>query len=183
MNTDRPPGNFRTILQPSSEEAWRVRRRSRSNVLEMDRTAVAQPAWSRGENPPAPWLIEAGSRAEPGTRGHTRCFWHFGSRSAMDGPHMKVDNHDGGLLRLRIARRAGHSGIALRITSKEWERYHGLGERFDRLELSGRLIDCIVSNSASGGTGYKPIPLLYSNRYSQRFFPTPYPPSLSIPPP
>jgi len=180
MNTDRPPGNFRTILQPSSEEAWRVRRRSRSNVLEMDRTAAAQPAWSRDEHPPAPWLIEAGSRAEPGTPGRTRCFWHFGSRSAMDGLHMKVDNYDGGLLQLRIARRAGHSGIALRITSKEWERYHGLGERFDRLELSGRLIDCIVSNSASGGTGYKPIPLLYSNSYYGLVVTSTYPVSFGI---
>src|SRR5262249_2138074 len=134
----------------------------------------------RGENPPAPWLIEAGSRPEPGTPGRTRCFWHFGSRSAVDGLHMQVDNHDGGLLQLRIARRAEHSGIALRITSKECERYHGLGELFDRLELSGRLIDCIVSNSASDGAGYKPIPLFFSNSHYGLFVTSTHPVSFGI---
>ena len=44
------------------------------------------------------------------------------------------------------------------------EQFFGLGERFDAVNQTGKIVDLLVTNGATGGVSYKPIPWLLSNR-------------------
>lgn len=57
----------------------------------------------------------------------------------------------------------GADAVCLAFASRPDERYHGLGERFDRLDQRGKLVDLWVINGASGGDTYKPVPWVASS--------------------
>lgn len=56
----------------------------------------------------------------------------------------------------------GAEQIALAVEVGPEERFYGLGERFNTVQLRGHLIELWVRNAASGEDTYKPIPVLLS---------------------
>lgn len=58
---------------------------------------------------------------------------------------------------------AAADGIALGLASQPDEHYYGLGERFNKLDQRGELVELWVKNRASGGDTYKPIPFVASS--------------------
>ena len=58
----------------------------------------------------------------------------------------------------------GAESIALSLVAEAGEHYYGLGERFNKLDQRGDLIELWVKNGASGGDTYKPVPFIASSR-------------------
>ncbi len=54
--------------------------------------------------------------------------------------------------------------IALSLVAEADEHFYGLGERFNKLDQRGDLIELWVKNGASGGDTYKPAPFIASSR-------------------
>ena len=53
--------------------------------------------------------------------------------------------------------------LAIDFTAQPDEHYLGFGERFNRIDQRGQEIDLYVTNGASGGLTYKPIPFFMSS--------------------
>ncbi|MEZ4561230.1 MAG: glycoside hydrolase family 31 protein [Thermomicrobiales bacterium] len=54
--------------------------------------------------------------------------------------------------------------VALSLVAEADEHYYGLGERFNKLDQRGDLVELWVKNGASGGDTYKPAPFIASSR-------------------
>ena len=59
---------------------------------------------------------------------------------------------------------ADAEAVAFSILSETDEHYYALGERFNKLDQRGELVELWVKNGASGGDTYKPIPFVASSR-------------------
>lgn len=65
--------------------------------------------------------------------------------------------------RVRIdASAAGADMVALAFPARPDERFFGLGEKFNRVDQRGRLVDLLVRNGAAGDETYKPVPFWMS---------------------
>jgi alpha-glucosidase (family GH31 glycosyl hydrolase) len=65
---------------------------------------------------------------------------------------------------LRLALRApGAEAMAMALAVGPGERFYGLGERFNKLDQRGEMVELWVKNGASGGNTYKPIPFVASS--------------------
>ncbi len=80
---------------------------------------------------------------------------------------------DGVLLTLKASAEGGlelscsapaADAVALALACDPTEHFYGLGERFDRLDQRGQMIELWVTNQASGTGTYKPVPFVFSSR-------------------
>lgn len=72
---------------------------------------------------------------------------------------------DGLAFRLQVSALEGCAAewLALDLRARPDEHFLGLGERFDRLDQRGAIVDLTVVNAASGGRTYAPIPFYLSS--------------------
>jgi alpha-D-xyloside xylohydrolase len=54
--------------------------------------------------------------------------------------------------------------IALSFVAETGEHFYGMGERFNKLDQRGDVVELWVKNGASGGDTYKPVPFIASSR-------------------
>ena len=54
--------------------------------------------------------------------------------------------------------------MALSLVAQPGEHFYGLGERFNKLDQRGEIVELWVKNGASGGDTYKPVPFIASSR-------------------
>jgi alpha-D-xyloside xylohydrolase len=66
-------------------------------------------------------------------------------------------------LRLRLSTPAADA-VTVAFAALPDEHFYGLGERFNKLDQRGELVELWVKNGASGGNTYKPIPFVASSR-------------------
>ena len=66
-------------------------------------------------------------------------------------------------LRWRISGPAAEA-IALSLVAGSDEHFYGMGERFNKLDQRGDIVELWVKNGASGGDTYKPVPFIASSR-------------------
>ena len=66
-------------------------------------------------------------------------------------------------LRWRISAPAAEA-IALSLVAASDEHFYGMGERFNKLDQRGDIVELWVKNGASGGDTYKPVPFIASSR-------------------
>ena len=62
-----------------------------------------------------------------------------------------------------ISQSASIEALAIDFTAQPDEHFLGFGERFNRIDQRGQEIDLHVTNGASGGLAYKPIPFYMSS--------------------
>ena len=154
--------------------AWTVTS-SEHQLLRLARTLDGLPSWARAdaglEATTSEWVLEAGVMARTAGPPDVRRDqplgapdWHFGTAGRKVGLELRAAAASDGVVDLEISSTGGE-GVGLRMSSKPWERYFGLGERYANLELSGSIVDTWVTNCAAGNVGYKVVPVLYSNSY------------------
>lgn len=80
-----------------------------------------------------------------------------------DGTTLAVSIADDGGVAFALAA-PGAEAVALAVRSAPDEHYYGLGERFNKLDQRGEIIELWVKNGASGGDTYKPVPFISSSR-------------------
>lgn len=66
-------------------------------------------------------------------------------------------------LRLRLSA-PDVDAVAVAFAAQPDEHFYGLGERFNKLDQRGELVELWVKNGASGGNTYKPVPFIASSR-------------------
>ncbi|MFN8665046.1 MAG: glycoside hydrolase family 31 protein [Thermomicrobiales bacterium] len=54
--------------------------------------------------------------------------------------------------------------LAVSLDARAEEHFYGLGERFNKLDQRGEIVELWVKNGASGGDTYKPVPFIASSR-------------------
>ncbi len=104
----------------------------------------------------AAWSVPSGSATVSTEQG---CLWLRWS----DGSMLRVSADADGGVDLRFEA-ASADATALAFESLPDEHYYGLGERFDRLDQRGHLLELWVTNGASGTETYKPVPFVLSSR-------------------
>ena len=76
-------------------------------------------------------------------------------RCLADGPDFRLE--------IETAAITGASWLAADLDARPDEHFLGLGERFNRVDQRGQVVDLLVVNGASGGLTYKPVPFYISS--------------------
>ena len=79
------------------------------------------------------------------------------------GIEITLTSNDEGDLDFHL-RAPGANAVAFTLVSQDDEHYYALGERFNKLDQRGEVVDLWVKNGASGGDTYKPVPFMVSSR-------------------
>ncbi|MBV9171968.1 MAG: hypothetical protein JOZ81_17990, partial [Chloroflexi bacterium] len=97
------------------------------------------------------WQVVSGPPSVDARGDTLRIEWPDGSSFAV---------HSDGNLHFAAA---GAEAVALALTCRPEEHFYGLGERFDRLDQRGQVLDLWVTNQSSGTATYKPVPFFTSS--------------------
>jgi len=103
-------------------------------------------AWQMADKGPGRCTL-CGYEADGALAVTLRCF--------ADGPDFRLE--------IEATAEAGATWLAADLDARPDEHFLGLGERFNRVDQRGQVVDLLVVNGASGGLTYKPVPFYISS--------------------
>ena len=102
--------------------------------------------WQMADQGPGRCTL-CGTRADGALAVTLRCF--------AEGPDFRLE--------IETAADTGATWLAADLDARPNEHFLGLGERFNRVDQRGQVVDLLVVNGASGGLTYKPVPFYISS--------------------